>query len=205
MGLRLRLLALWTPSWIVRQELEKIQNVTVAALTELLHEHLPNNDPKTEDVDARDFENVGELRQTMAKRQAALVDALADAMGRDTAVKVGREALFAVGERLGSENRSRLGVGLGRGDLVRAAKIMYRVLGIDFNIAWQGPGEATVTVDRCALSENYSSLTCMVLSATDEGVVHGLNPDITMKFEKHITDGCKNCTAKIKQIGREKP
>jgi hypothetical protein len=76
---------------------------------------------------------------------------------------------------------------------------MYRVLGIDFNVAWLGTDEATVTVNRCALAENYSALTCMVLSATDEGAVHGLNPKMNMKFESHIPDGCKTCTAKIKE------
>jgi hypothetical protein len=74
---------------------------------------------------------------------------------------------------------------------------MYHVLGITFNVEWLGPNQALLTVDRCALAKNYSKLTCEVLSATDEGVVNGLNSNIIMKFEKMITDGCKVCTAKI--------
>jgi hypothetical protein len=76
---------------------------------------------------------------------------------------------------------------------------MYRVLGINFNIEWLGPNQALLTVDRCALAKNYSEVTCKVLSATDEGVVSGLNPKIMMKFEKTITGGCDVCTARVER------
>ena len=135
----------------------------------------------------------------MAKRHNVLVNALAEALGREAAVKVAREALFKVGLQLGSQNRSKLGVGDSQGDLVKAAKIMYNILGISFNVEWLGPKHAILTVDQCTLAQNYSELTCEVLSATDEGVVQGLNPNMSMKFEKRITCGCKVCTAKIER------
>jgi predicted ArsR family transcriptional regulator len=144
------------------------------------------------------LKNIDEKRAAMAKQHAVLVEALVEALGREAAVKVGREALFTAGEQLGSRNRQRLGVD-SPSDLVKAAKIMYNVLGINFKVEWLGPNQGTLTVDRCALAENYTELTCEVLSATDEGVIHGLNPNMTMKFEKTLTDGCNVCTAKIER------
>ncbi len=66
---------------------------------------------------------------------------------------MGREALFKVGIQLGRKNRERLGVGDSPRDLVKAAKIMYRVLGIDFSVEWLGPEQGILTVDRCAFSK----------------------------------------------------
>ena len=82
-------------------------------------------------------------------------------------------------------------------DLTKAAKILYRILGIEFHLEWLDKSNATVIIDRCALAEQYSKLTCEVLSATDEGVIKGLQPNLTMKFKEYMTSGCKNCRADI--------
>ena len=133
----------------------------------------------------------------MAQTQAELVEALEAAVGHERAVKLCREALFTVGRNLGKEARSKLGVGNGRKDLIRAAKILYKVLGIGFELEWIGNASVRVTVDRCALAEQYSKSTCEVLSATDEGVVTGLQPHAAMRFRRYMTDGCGKCTADI--------
>jgi len=202
--LKLRLLAAWTPTWVISEELKKVQDVTVGALSNLLRESGQNVDSEAIGSLEEVHKNINELRMAMAQQQATLVEALAEALGPSAAIEVGRETLFVVGQQLGRQSRDRLGVGSSRGDLERAARIMYRVLGINFQLKWQGTNEADVVVTRCALAQHYSMLTCMVLSATDEGVVNGLNPNTYMKFEKHITDGCKTCIAKIKEERRIK-
>lgn len=196
MGVKLTLLSWWMPKYVLSRELSHVSDLTNQALKETLRVHAPNAQ-----VEAAPPESFGidEKRAAMARQHATFVDALAEALGEESAVKVGREALFAVGEQLGKQNRLRLGVGDSPGDLVKAAKVMYRVLGIDFKVEWSGQNQATLTVDRCALAENYSELTCKVLSATDEGVIKGLNPQMSMNFEKHLTGGCKLCTAKIER------
>ena len=197
MGAKLSLLSWWTPKFVISRELDEVSKVTTQALKETLSYHAPNRTIKEELLEAG--RSIDEKRNAMASQHTILVSALVEALGHDAAVKVGREALFKVGKQLGSENRRRLNVGDSQCDLVKAAKIMYRVLGINFNVKWLEPNQAVLTVDRCALAKNYSELTCEVLSATDEGVVNGLNPNVTMKFEKMITSGCKVCTAKIER------
>jgi hypothetical protein len=88
-------------------------------------------------------------------------------------------------------------VGESREDLIRAAKILYRVLGIDFQFELHNSKDATIIVDECALSKKYSELTCKVLSATDEGVIKGLQPSCSMNFTEFMTSGCSKCRASI--------
>jgi L-2-amino-thiazoline-4-carboxylic acid hydrolase len=200
MGLKLTLLSLWLPNYFLSRELSAVSDATTQALKETIRVHAPNAQVKAQSPEI--VGTIDEKRAAMAKQHAVLVDALAEALGQEAAVQVGRESLFAVGEQLGKQNRDRLGVGDSPEDLVKAAKIMYRVLGIDFKVKWSSPSQAAVTVDSCALAQNYSELTCQILSATDEGVVHGLNPNINMKFGKHITGGCNVCTARIERRNR---
>ena len=110
---------------------------------------------------------------------------------------------FWWGKNLGKKARNSLGVGDSPNDLSKAAKILYRVLGIDFHLEWHDQSSATVIIDHCALAQQYSKLTCEVLSATDEGVIKGLQPNLTMKFKEYMTSGCKNCWADIKFNGKE--
>ena len=138
-----------------------------------------------------------EQRAIMAQTHAKLVAQLVANVGHARAVKVGREALFAVGENLGRQTRSRLGVGNSSKDLIRAAKILYRVLGIDFSLDWIHGSNAVAIINRCALAEQYNKLTCEILSATDEGVIKGLQPNVIMNFQEYMTSGCKSCRAII--------
>ena len=198
MGIRLFILGLWTPKYVINKELDKVSTLTTNALREVMTTHLPTSTGETAEKEAS-RRNIEEKRASMAKEHAVLVESLVKALGREQAIKLGREALFKAGEKLGGETRSRLGVSDSRKDLIKAARILYRVLGINFKVEWQGQTSATLIVDRCALAKNYSELTCAVLSATDEGVVKGLNPNMNMKFENWITSGCSNCIAKISQ------
>ena len=201
MGIKLSILSWWTPKFVISRELSNVQALTVQALKETLRTHAPNTSVEAEV--AENFGNIDEKRAAMAKQHTVLVEKLIEALGHEEAVRLGKEELFRVGVQLGSQNRRRLGVGDSKKDLVKAAKIMYRVLGINFSLKWDGPAQATLTVDRCALAQNYSELTCEVLSATDEGVIQGLNPDMSMKFEKWMTSGCKVCTAKIQRSNQK--
>ncbi|MCX6649029.1 MAG: L-2-amino-thiazoline-4-carboxylic acid hydrolase [Candidatus Bathyarchaeota archaeon] len=147
--------------------------------------------------------SINERRAAMASNHNALVKALIDGIGEDKAVEIGRAALFKVGQDLGEEARIRFSVGDSLEDLILAARVMYKVLGIDFDVHGGGK-ELTIEIDRCALSETYSEITCMVTSAADEGVVRGLNPSVRMRFETRITSGYPTCVARIK-IDHEEP
>jgi hypothetical protein len=201
-GLRLVLLEKWTPNYILSRELDHVARVTESALQETLKIRAPQAAQKMLSL-KKQSKNLDEKRDAMAKQQVQLVDALVNALGKDDAVAAGRKALFEAGKKLGMETRRRLGAGENTEDLVRAAKILYRVLGINFTVEWHTPTHATLTVDRCALAKDYSEVACFVLSATDEGVVEGLDGTLQMHFKDRITNGCSKCTAEITSKTRE--
>ncbi len=197
MSLTLRVLAKKTPERVLLQELARVDELTTAALDGLLERHAPGAlaglrprpDTPPTDLDGR--------RRAMASAHEARISALVSALGRERAVNLAREELFRVGIQLGEEARSRLGVGAGLEDLVLAARVLYRVLGIEFDVERSDEGGAVLRVDRCALAARYSEETCLALSATDEGVVRGLNPRVTMAFEERLTAGAPACVARL--------
>jgi hypothetical protein len=89
-----------------------------------------------------------------------------------------------------------------KGDLMKAARVLYGILGIEFSIVEYPDGER-MKVSRCALSGHYSHETCIIMSAIDEGTVSGLNQRARMQFEGHITGGSPHCIARI-EFGEER-
>ena len=87
------------------------------------------------------LKSVKEQRANMAQTHAQMVEALAAAVGHDKAVALGRESLFASRSSTWKQTRSKLGVGESQSDLIKASKILYRILGIDFHIEWLRPNQ----------------------------------------------------------------
>jgi hypothetical protein len=201
MRLRLRLLYWWTPNYVIRRELRNLSEQTTGALTSLLDIYAPQHNVIVDK--SQNSRGVKVQRANMAQTHARLVEALEATVGRDKAVTLGREALFSVGVALGKQTRRKLGVGDSQNDLIKASKILYRILGIDFHIEWLNQNSAVAVIEHCALSEQYSKLTCEVLSATDEGVIAGLQPNVRMKFTQYITGGCQNCRATLNFQSKE--
>ena len=201
MGLRLRFLYWWTPNYVIRRELANLSNQTETALQSLLDKYA-SKVPALR-IEPEDSGTLEEQRLSMAENQVKMVEALEAAVGHEKAVELGRAALFRVGENLGKQTRSKLGVGDSHKDLTMAARILYRVLGINFQITWPDGSDAEVTIDHCALAERYSELTCQVLSATDEGVIKGLQPNVQLKFTQFMTSGCGKCKA-VLTLNKEK-
>jgi hypothetical protein len=192
MSVRLRLVSLWMPRFMMAREIERIRASTDAALDALLAEHAPG---ALKDEPGANGRRLEERRTAMARGHEKKVRALIEALGRERAIELGREALFSTGLDLGKDARSRLGVKDTKDDLLRAAGVLYRILGIEFTVA--GPGGERMMVTRCALSQHYSKEACMVLSAVDEGAVSGLSPRAAMLFEERITGGSPSCVARI--------
>jgi hypothetical protein len=195
MGLRLLLLEWWTPKYLIRKELTNLSNQTIEALRSLLTTYAPQELPVT--TKQQIPKSIDAQRTMMAKTHAELVETLEAEVGHQQAVALGRDCLFAVGVNLGKQTRSNLGVGDNTKDLIRAAKILYRILGIEFRLQGLDRTSANVIINRCALAQQYSKLTCEVLSATDEGVIKGLQSNATMQFKKYMTSGCQACIVDI--------
>ncbi len=137
-------------------------------------------------------------RAIMAANHLALIRELVETVGEDEATMLGREAMFSVGRELGVEAKKRLGVRETTEDMLLAARVLYRVLGIDFE-AEEAPDSFRLLIHRCALAEHYSGSTCRVLSAADEGVVSGLSPGVCMRFECIQGGGQPMCVARIRR------
>jgi len=202
-GLRLLILGWWTPKYIIRKELKNISDQTTTALEALLSKYAIK-EVYVKNQKQQPATSIQQQRAAMAQTQSKLVETLEAAIGREEAVRLGREALFLVGQDIGKQIRIKLGVSDNPRDLTKAAKILYRVLGIEFHLEWLDNSNAKAIIDRCALAEQYSKLTCEVLSATDEGVIKGLQPNAQMQFREYITSGCKKCKADIYFNEKEK-
>jgi hypothetical protein len=194
MGLRLLFLSWWTPKFFIRSQLANVSKTTTRALQSLTEAN-SNQEPTNQALGvAGDIE---QQRAHMAKTHARLVDELDAAVGRKQTVKLGREVMFSVGEKLGKQARISLGVGDSFRDLTQSVKVIYRILGIDCHLEALDKSNAVLVIDRCPLSESYSTLTCEVLSAVDEGVISVLHPKINVQFQEYITSGCPKCKATI--------
>ncbi len=196
MGLKLRMASFWTPQWVLRSEIDQVAEITVKCLDQLLLKYAPSNLNSIRQEELKIQGNLEKRRKLMATAHNVRVRALIHAVGYDEALKIGRNALFEAGLKLGREARERLHVGDSFQDLIQAARILYRVLGIEFEINQQGE-YINLIVKKCSLSHYYLPETCRILSAADEGVVQGLNENIHLNFTERMTDGCSECIAHI--------
>jgi len=205
MGLRLRILSWWTPGWFLKKSLDELAHSTINGLEKVLNEYYISESKTKKPNESSTFhgsktvlkDNLEGKRREMAAAHNELVETLIKTMGPDKAISHGREAMFQEGLFLGRRFKKILGVGDGLEDLITAARIMYTVLGIDF-VVENVNDERVMVVNHCSLANNYNSNTCSILSAADEGVVQGLNPNIQMKFVKRITQGHDHCLATLK-------
>jgi hypothetical protein len=195
MSLKLRLASIWLPSFLIKKELERVAEVTMGCLDQLLLKYKPDIMETISRDDLPMDGNLDDRRRIMANAHNIRIESLIEAMGYENAVNIGRKYLFKAGLKLGRDARERLTVNDSLPDLLRAARVLYQVLGIEFEIEYGD--EITIIINKCCLSNYYTPETCRILSAADEGVVQGLNENIRMKFTQRMTDGPSECLACI--------
>lgn len=199
MGLRLRFLSWWTPGWFQKKGLEQLAESTIKGLEDVIK----SQDSLDKNFSLEKINNESDLhvkRKIMTQTHNELVERLIQTIGREKAIYYGRQSMFQEGLVLGHKFKKIMGVGMSIEDLTKAAKILYTVLGIDFTMQKDDNGQLTMVVNHCSLAEYYDVDTCKILSAADEGVVQGLNPNFEIKFTERITEGCSTCLAQIKVL-----
>lgn len=197
MSLRLATAKLWMRTSVLKRELGRVAEMTIATLDEMVREHASE---ALKVIRAEDTPMDGDLdqrRRAMADAHQRRITTLVEAMGEEAAVEEGRRRIFHVGVALGVEARERLGVGDDIEDLVEAAKVLYTVLGIEVDREEGKDGTLVLRVDRCALAQVYDPTACLLMSAADEGLVRGLNPRVQMTFNERITEGRPQCRADL--------
>jgi hypothetical protein len=197
MNVRLAAASLWLPPWTVRRELERVAAATTSVLDRLLAARSPDALETIRRDEPPQRDSLRGRRNALAAAHTVRVARVVEALGREEGIGEARRALFDAGVTLGKEARRRLGVGQSRRELLCAARILYRVLGIRFRAEWRTRDEATVRIDRCALARGYSPEACLALSATDAGVVAGLWPGARLEFDERITEGKEACIARL--------
>jgi hypothetical protein len=78
-------------------------------------------------------------------------------------------------------------------DVMDAARVVYRVLGIDF----EGDSFGAITISHCFFSRVYRPAACRVMSALDAGLLAGLSGGKQLVFSQRITDGYSCCRAEL--------
>lgn len=199
MSIRLKIVSLWLPDFILKKDLDIIARNTIEGLDAVIKRYIPWRMEEILEQDEVLKGNVEKRRYIMANAHNIRVKALIGELGSEEAIKIARKSMFEVGYQLGKNARNRLGVGDDLKDLQLAAKIMYKILGIEFKIE-NKDGNVIMIVSRCELSKYYTREACIVLSAADEGVVRGLNEKIEMKFKERITEGASECMACINEV-----
>jgi hypothetical protein len=118
----------------------------------------------------------------------------------EMAVTHATDGRLDIGEREAALRRNAFQVGLKfrklfgvttRKDVMAAARVLYRMIGIDFH----GTTEGEITISRCGFGRFYSVRTCRVMASFDEGVLAGLAGDGSLEFTGRLTEGDPNCEA----------
>ena len=196
MSIRLKIASFWLPDFILKRELDNVAMKTIEGLDDILKQYVPGKVVINDEILGGNLE---ERRSMMANAHNKRVKILIQELGHEKAVKIGRNVMFEVGYKLGQEASRKLGARNSFEDLELAARILYKVLGIEFKIE-NKDGNMIMVVTRCALSKYYSPESCMILSAADEGVVRGLNENMGMQFKERITEGAHECIACISEV-----
>jgi hypothetical protein len=194
MNLKLLLAAKMLPRRIIRQELFFIAESTVSLLNILLREQ---ELPTSTSIGLTKNQSLSRLRKNMALIHVLQAVRLEEKLGWEKTLLYGREKIKALGMRLGDSFQRQFKIGTRLPDALRAAQIMYRILAIRFKLSWITEGEALLYVTKCALADYYNEHTCALLCAADEGVVNGINPNLTLKFESYLTQGNPFCQARL--------
>jgi hypothetical protein len=102
------------------------------------------------------------------------------------------ERLFHVAYRYGRWLRRAFRVASPR-DVMDAACVVYRTLGIDF----EGGADGEISISRCAFSGVYTPGVCQRMSALDAGLLAGLSGGRRLIFSERITAGYPRCRAQL--------
>ncbi len=176
MNVRLALASLYVPAFVRRRKLAELVRRAADAFGAV-------------PPDVRDQTLPERLRTFAAFTNEEAELACRDARGDDDDAAV-RSRLRATARDFAGAIGRDLGV-KGRADAMRAARLLYRGLGIDFKAGADG----TITIRRCYFADWYSPRVCALMSAMDEGVLSGLAGGGRLEFGVRITEGCRRCEA----------
>jgi hypothetical protein len=175
MSLRLALAEIWIPGPIRSRELGRLFALTAEAF-----------DAPLPSLAGLSFDGmVGSYARWTGEQATGI---LADEI-RAAAIRARlRELSLAYGRRLGRLLGLRT-----RGQVMRAGRLLYRLIGIDF----EGTEEGKIVIRRCAFSQFYTPAACALIAGLDDGVISGLSGGGRLEFDGRITEKNDACRARF--------
>lgn len=163
------------PSFIRKREFSRLVDLTAEAF-----------EAPRPAFEVRSFEE-------MLDAYASWTGAQAESLRRDPARPAAvRTRLRGLAVEFGRRLRKKLGVRT-RGEVMRAGRLLYRLLHIDF----EGSVDGGVIIRRCSFSRRFSPETCALLAALDEGILAGLAGGGRLEFTARITENDEACRARF--------
>jgi len=174
-NLRLSSARLYLPAGLQKRKLVELVRLTARAF-----DAAP---PPVEGLSLRDLRSLyADFSRELAERALDQPPGLAEIERR----------LFAEALRLGRDIGRELRVSTRR-EVMAAAKILYRGLGIDL----KGEPTGNIVIRRCAFSRHYSADVCRLISRLDAGILSGLAGGGELEFTERLTEGAGRCRARF--------
>jgi hypothetical protein len=177
MSLRLRAARVFLPRFLKRKHFRRL--FLVAA--EAFEIPLPALDKRSYEAGLRLF-----TAFTLENALKALAAGSPEAVG---------DRLYRGARAFGEELRRSLGVRT-PADVMAAARVLYRAIGIDL----RGAPDGTIVVRSCRFATDYTPAVCGLVSSLDRGILAGLAGGGELRFSRRLTEGHDSCRA---VLGRE--
>lgn len=103
-----------------------------------------------------------------------------------------QDRLFRQAFEYGRLWRRRLGITTMK-EVMRAGRVLYRAIGIQF----RGTDQGLIEISECFFSRYYSPATCRVISSLDAGIMAGLSDGKLLSFSQRITEGFECCKGQM--------
>lgn len=175
MTLLFRISKIYLPAFLKKRELKNLFHITASAFDRTV--------PSMEGLTFKD------CLAEFARFTKSEVDQL---IIRGEDLQTIQDRMFHGAYDFGDKFRKRFRVSTTR-DVMAVSRLLYGVLGIDF----QGTDQGTIKISKCYFSNIYSSSTCRVIASLDAGMIAGLSGRGGMTFSERITEGSECCKAQF--------
>ena len=155
----------------------------------------PNSSPLPDTLTQR----IGVLarRETEARILAPMIEALADAFGRDAVVDIVRKTIIKIAREQGAELAELMG-GCSAAHLMASMQYWAQDNALEFDILEQTDETLSFNITRCRYAEMYRALGIPELGAVlscnrDYALIEGFNANTALTRTQTIMDGAPHC------------
>ena len=175
MNLRLMAAEIWVPRHLRDRNFRRLFALTAQAF----ETEIPGLDGLSFAAARREYARFTTEQVERRSGDAAAGIRMKDRLG-ESALAFGRDLRRELGVRSAAE-------------VMRAARILYRLLVIDF----QGSASGGIVIRKCFFAGAYTPQTCAFISALDAGILAGLAGGGRLEFFERITEGRPCCLARF--------